>query len=114
MIVQRVGTPVDLSMIQNLNQLFDTANELSERLEDLQNIKQVLSIALHEHCSSHAAFVTNRTFYSPTAEGQYGDWDLGAGKAMWRGFYSCLVFGKGRYQLLMNLDGKHIYKIINS
>ena len=105
-IVQRVGTPVDLAMIQNLNQLFDSANESNERLEELQNIKQVLSIALHEHCSSHAAFIFNQTFYSAT-DGQYGDWDLGLGKAMWRGFYSCLVFGKGRYQLLMNLDGKH-------
>ncbi len=105
--VQRVGTPVDLALIQNLNQLFDATNESDDRLEDLQDIKQVLSIALHEHCSSHAAFIYNRSFYAPAIEGQYGDWDLGSGKAMWRGFYSCLVFAKGRHQLLMNLDGKY-------
>ncbi len=113
-IVQRVGTPVDLALIQNLNQFFDAANESNDRLEELQDIKQVLSIALHEHCSSHAAFIYNRTFYAPVVEGRYGDWDFGLGRAMWRGFYSCLVFGKGRYQLLMNLDGKYQYQTINS
>jgi hypothetical protein len=106
-IVQRVGNPVDLSMLQNLNQLFDMANQSNDKLEELQNIKQVLSIALHEHCSSHAAFTYTRSFYTPTIEGQHGEWDLGYGKAMWRGFYSCLVFARGKHQLLMNLDGKY-------
>lgn len=109
-LVERVGTPVDLTLLQNLNQLFDTRNETNQRLEDLQNIKQVLSIALHEYCSSHASSIYNRSFYAPAIEGQYGDWDLGSGKAMWRGFYSCLVFAKGRHQLLMNLDGKYQHK----
>lgn len=113
-IVQRVGKPVNLALIQNLKKLFDEANESNDRLEDLQDIKQVLSIALHEHCSSHAAFVYTRSFYAPVIEGQYGEWDLGLGTAMWRGFYSCLVFGKGKHQLLMNLDGKYQYKAINS
>jgi len=106
-IVQRVGNPVDLALLQNLNQLFDAANQSNDKIEDLQNIKQVLSIALHEHCSSHAEFFYGRSFYSPSIGGQHGDWDLGEGKAMWRGFYSCLVFGKGKYQLLMNLDGMY-------
>ena len=105
-IVQRVGMPVDLSLIQNLNQRFDTANESNDRPEELLDMKQVLSIALHEHCSSHAEFIYNRSFFAPAIEGQFGEWDLGLGKAMWRGFYSCLVFAKGTHQLLMNLDGK--------
>jgi hypothetical protein len=112
-IVKRAGTPVDLALIQNLNQLFDTRNVSNDRLEELQNIKQVLSIALHEHCSSHASFIYNRSFYSPAVEGQLGEWDLGLGKAMWRGFYSCLVFAKGKHQLLINLDGMYRYKIDN-
>ena len=105
-IIQRVGLPVDLSITQDLNTLFESAKTSNIRLEELQDIKQVLSIALHEHCSSHAAFVYNRSFYSPSNQGQYGEWDLGLGKALWRGFYSCLVFSKGKHQLLMNLDGK--------
>ncbi|CAF4212234.1 unnamed protein product, partial [Rotaria sordida] len=75
--------------------------------EDLQDIKQILSIALHEHCSSHAAFICNRSFFAPTKDGEHGVWDLGLGKALWCGFYSCLVFAKGTHQLLMNLDVKH-------
>jgi len=110
LIVQRVGSPVDLSLIQNLTELFDTANESNDRLEDLQKVKQVLSIALHEHCSSHASFIYNRSFYAPAVAGQYGEWDLGLGKQMWRGFYSCLVFAKGKHKLLMNLDGKYHHK----
>jgi hypothetical protein len=104
-IVERVGNPVDLALIQDLNQFFDTPNASNNKPEDLQNLKQVLSIALHEHCLSHAAFIYNRSFFSPLPEGQHGEWDLGLGKAMWRGFYSCLVFSKGTHQLLMNLDG---------
>lgn len=42
----------------------------------------------------------------PTTDGNYGNWDLGLGTALWRGFYSCLVFAKGEHKLLMNLDGK--------
>jgi hypothetical protein len=105
-IIQRVGQPVDLSLIRNLPELFDPTKISNDRLEDLQDIKQVLSIALHEHCSSHAEFIYNRSFFTPPIEGQHGAWDLGLGKAMWRGFYSCLVFSKGTHQLLMNLDGK--------
>ena len=106
-IIQRVGIPVDLALMQNLDQFFDQNNQTSERLEKLEDVRQVLSIALHERCSSRAAFVHDRSFYSPTFDGRYGEWDLGSGKALWRGFYSCLVFGKGRYQLLMNLDGSY-------
>ena len=71
--IQRVGLPVDLSLTQNLNTLFESANTSNIRLEELQDIKQVLSIALHEHCSSHAAFVYNRSFYSPSNQGQHGE-----------------------------------------
>ena len=105
--IQRVGLPVDLALINNLNSIFDRNDPSNERLENLEDIKQVLSIALHEHCSSHAAFVYTRSFFSTAADGRHGEWDLGNGKAMWRGFYSCLVFGKGRHQLLMNIDGEH-------
>src|SRR4051794_17061408 len=73
-IVKRVGEPVNLALLQNLDQLFNTINESNDRLEDLQDIKQVLSIALHEHCSSHAAFMYNRSFYAPIIEGQHGEW----------------------------------------
>ena len=103
--IQRVGSRVDLALINNLDSFFDRHERSNERLENLEDIKQVLSIALHEHCSSHAAFAYTRSFFSPAADGRYGEWDLGNGKAMWRGFYSCLVFGKGRHQLLMNIDG---------
>jgi hypothetical protein len=113
-IIQRVGNPVDLALIQNLSELFDTANASNDRLEDLQSIKQVLSIALHEHCSSLATFIYNRSFFTLTDESRHGVWDLGSGKAMWRGFYSCLVFAKGRNQLLMNLDGKFRHKTKNT
>jgi hypothetical protein len=113
-IIQPVGQPLDLALIRDLHQLFDPNNNSNDRVEDLQDIKQVLSIALHEHCSSHAEFIYNRSFFSPAIDGQHGEWDLGLGKAMWRGFYSCLVFAKGTYQLLMNLDGKfrHVEKNI--
>jgi hypothetical protein len=98
---------VDLSLLQNLSHFHGTGNESNERLEDLEKIKQVLSIALHEHCSSHAEFIYNRSFFAPTPEGRHGEWDLGSGKALWRGFHSCLVFAKGKHQLLMNLNGKY-------
>ena len=106
MIVQRVGKPVDLSLIRNLRELLDSTALSNDRVEDLQEVKQVLSIALHEHCSSNAEFIYNRSFFAPAVEGKYGEWDLGLGKAMWRGFYSCLVFARGTHQLLMNLDGE--------
>lgn len=106
-IVQRVGQPVDLSLLQGIRHIFDDPKTSNTSLENLQDIKQVLSIALHEHCSSHAAFIYNRTFYPPLEQEQYGSWDLGSGKALWRGFYSCLVFSKGRHELLMNLDGEY-------
>jgi len=107
-IVQRVGAPVDLSLIQNMQQIFQDPRTSNIDIEQLQDIKQVLSIALHEHCSSHADFIYNRTFYLLDSENTRGAFDLGVGKAMWRGFYSCLVFSKGRQELLMNLDGKSL------
>ncbi|CAF1368534.1 unnamed protein product, partial [Adineta ricciae] len=106
-VVQRVGIPVDLALIRNLNELFDPSSLTNERIEDLQEVKQVLSVALHEHCSSQASFVFTRSFFTPSTDGHGCEWDLGLGKAAWRGFYSCLVFSKGKHQLLMNLDVKH-------
>ena len=104
--MQRVGTPVDLALIRNLDELFDPSSLTNERIEDLQEVKQVLSVALHEHCSSQASFVFTRSFFTPSTDGHGCEWDLGLGKAVWRGFYSCLVFSKGKHQLLMNLDGE--------
>lgn len=104
--IQRVGAPVDLSLIHDLRQIYNEPKTSNIELEQLQDIKQVLSIALHEHCSSHATFVYGRAFFSLDRQNTYGVFDLGMGKAMWRGFYSCLVFSKGRHELLMNLDGE--------
>ncbi|CAF1176658.1 unnamed protein product [Rotaria sordida] len=96
--IKLVGDPIDFSLLRSPN-AFLTAHR------DLTQVKQALSIALHEHCSSHAEFVYNRLFYAqPTVEYQYGYWDLGMGKALWRGFYSCLKFANGTYKLLTNLD----------
>ncbi|CAF4203077.1 unnamed protein product, partial [Adineta steineri] len=106
-IVQRVGRPVDLSLLGNLDELFHPESLSNDNIQELEEVRNVLSIALHEHCSSHAAFVYDRSFFSPTIAGQHGEWELGLGKALWRGFYSCLVFAKGTHHLLMNLDVKH-------
>ncbi|CAF1296812.1 unnamed protein product [Adineta steineri] len=106
-IVQRVGRPVDLSLLGNLDELFHPESLSNDNIQDLEEVRNVLSIALHEHCSSHAAFVYHRSFFSSTIAEKYGEWDLGLGKALWRGFYSCLVFAKGTHHLLMNLDVKH-------
>ncbi|CAF0732947.1 unnamed protein product [Adineta steineri] len=106
-IVQRVGRPVDLSLLGNLDELFHPEALSNDNIQDLKEVRNVLSIVLHEHCSSHAAFIYDRSFFSPTIAGQHGEWDLGSGKALWRGFYSCLVFAKGTHHLLMNLDVKH-------
>ena len=104
--VLQSNEPLDLSLLGNLEELYRATNESNERLEQLQSVKQVLSIALHEHCSSHAEFICNRSFFVNPTNDRYGMWDLGLGKALWRGFYSCLVFAKGSHQLLMNLDGE--------
>ena len=104
--VKQAGDPVDLSLLQHLDQLYAATNQSNDRLEHLQSVKQVLSIALHEHCSSHAEFIYNRSFFATPSNDRYGVWDLGQGKALWRGFYSCLVFAKGEHKLLMNLDGE--------
>ena len=106
MIVQQAGNPIDLALLHNLNQLFDTARESNERLEELQAVKQALSIALHEQYSADATFIYNRCFFTAARDYARGTWDLGDGKALWRGFYSCLVFAKDKYQLMMNLDGE--------
>ena len=105
--VKQVGNPIDLRVLSVLEDFTQTQSDDNIHLNELQSIKQMLSIALHEHCSSNADFIYNRSFFSRSlVTDQYGSWDLGLGKAVWRGFYSCLVFGKGMYQMLMNLDGK--------
>ncbi|CAF1158155.1 unnamed protein product, partial [Didymodactylos carnosus] len=78
---------------------------LQEKSENFERLKQVLSIVLHEQCSSTALFASKRAFYSiPTVGNAF---DLGEGKALWRGFYSCLMFSKGNHKLLVNLDVSH-------
>jgi hypothetical protein len=95
-IIKRVGDPIDFSLLRSPDVFLKAHN-------DLIRIQKVLSIALHEHCSSHARFVYNRSFYSqPTLENRYGRWDLRMGKALWRGFYSCLVFANGKNKLLIS------------
>lgn len=89
--------------------MYESTNSSNYITENISNIKQILSIALHEHCSSQATSIYNRSFFAPTLKEQYGEWDLGLGKALWRGFYSCLVFSKGRHQLLMNLDSMFLF-----
>ncbi|CAM4856969.1 unnamed protein product [Rotaria socialis] len=106
-IVRRAGEPIDLALIHNFDEILHTENRLNNTPQDLDNIKQILSIALHENCSSHATAIYDRLFFAQTTPEQHGEWDLGLGKALWRGFYSCLVFSKGAHQLLMNLDINH-------
>lgn len=105
--VRKVGNPIDLACLRALKDFSQAQSDDNININELESIKQMLSIALHEHCSSNADFIVNRSFFSrQLATNRFGSWDLGLGKAIWRGFYSCLVFGKGEYQLLMNLDGK--------
>jgi hypothetical protein len=105
--IKRVGDPIDLASLHSLKEFYETENDDNITFNELPNIKKVVSIVSHEHCSSNAEHIYNRSFFSqPVLEDRYGYWDLGLGKALWRGFYSCLVFAKGNYQLLMNLDGK--------
>ena len=112
--IKQVGHPVDMSSLRYLTELYQMRNDNNIKLDDLQNITQVLSVVFHESCSSNADFIYNRLFYPrPILENKHGHWDLGLGRALWRGFYSCLVFAKGEHQLLMNLDGKDlIYKYL--
>lgn len=105
--VKLTGDPIDLSVLSILTDCSQPQNNSRIDLTRLHHVKQVLSVILHEHCSSHADFIFNRSFFSrPVATDRYGNWDLGLGKAVWPGFYSCLVLTKGKHQLLMNLDGK--------
>jgi hypothetical protein len=105
--IKQVGDPIDLSILRVLKDIFQTQSNDNIRSNELQRAKQMLSIVLHENCSSQADFIFNRLFFSrPLASDRYGSWDLGLGKAVWRGFYSCLIFANGAHQLLMNLDSK--------
>ena len=107
--IRRAGSPIDLSLLGTLNlkEFFEHVNINSDSHNELENVRRILSIVLHENCSSYAHYTYNRSFFSePTPENKFGYWDLRLGKALWRGFYSCLVLSKGTYQLLMNLDGK--------
>jgi hypothetical protein len=105
--IKHVGHPVDLNLLRTLKEFDKPKSDANINLDDLQNIKRILSIVLHQNCSSQADFIFNRSFFSLSpSQDRHGSWDLGLGKAMWRGFYSCLVFAKGNYKLLMNLDSK--------
>jgi hypothetical protein len=105
--IKQVGNPLNLSLLRSLKELSETKSDDNIKFNDLQSVKQMLSVVLHEHCSSQADFIFNRSYFSqPAVEDRFGNWDLGLGKAIWRGFYSCLMFSKGTHQLLMNLDSK--------
>jgi hypothetical protein len=107
MSVKQVADPLDLSLLRFLKEFYETKSDDNAKLNDPQNVKQIFSIVLYEHCSSQADFIFGRSFFSqPLSQDRYGSRDLGLGKAVWREFSSCLVFTKGRNQLLMNLDGK--------
>ncbi|CAF3741586.1 unnamed protein product, partial [Adineta steineri] len=105
--VKRVGNAIDLASIASFKEIHEPNTENNLNIDDLQNIRQVLSIALHEHCSSTADYIYNRTFFRNPSPKTYGYWDLGLGKATWRGFYSCLLFTNGSQRLFMNLDVSH-------
>ncbi|CAF3586663.1 unnamed protein product [Rotaria sp. Silwood1] len=105
--ITRVGNPIDLSLLRSLDEFYNTKNDSNINVNDIKVLQQMLSIVLHENCSSNAAYIYNRSFFAqPILENKHGYWDLGLGKALWRGFYSCLVFTNGTNRLLMNLDGK--------
>ncbi|CAF4644679.1 unnamed protein product, partial [Rotaria sp. Silwood2] len=106
--IKRVGKPVDLSLLNSLDEFQQTDNNNYLNHDDLKRIKHILSVVLHEQCSSNATYIYNRSFFTqPTLDNKYGYWDLDLGKALWRGFYSCLLIGKSNYQLLINLDVSH-------
>ncbi|CAF3977665.1 unnamed protein product [Adineta steineri] len=106
--VKRVGNAIDLASLASFKEIHEPNTENNLNIDDLQNIRQVLSIALHEHCSSTADYIYNRTFFRlPSSQNTLGNWDIGSGKATWRGFYSCLVFTNGSQRLFMNLDVSH-------
>ncbi|CAF3918070.1 unnamed protein product [Rotaria sordida] len=103
--IKRVGNPIDLSLLRSLDEFYNTKTNSNINVNDVQIIQQILSIVLHENCSSNATYIYNRSFFAqPILENKHGHWDLGLGKALWRGFYSCLVFTNGTNRLLMNLD----------
>ncbi|UJR09387.1 hypothetical protein I4U23_013630 [Adineta vaga] len=103
--IKQAGNPTNLNLLKLLEN-YSTFKDISDDdKNNLRYIQQMLSLVLHEYCSSNADFICNRTFFrQPTTEDAHTYWDLGMGKAAWRGFYSCLVFANGTHQLLMNLD----------
>lgn len=110
--IRLVRAPIDLSLLRSLKQLYSTGVGSSDNinLDDLQSIRQILAVVLHEKCSSEADFIFNRSFFSqPTTT--HGQWDLGLGKAAWSGFYSCPVVTKDAYPISVNLDGKIFIEI---
>lgn len=112
--IKRVRNPIDLSLIRSAKQLYENNvnNNSNISLDDLQSIRHILAVVLHEKCSSEADFIFSRSFFSqPTSPNSYGGWDLGLGKAAWSGFYSCPVVTKDSYPLSVNLDGKSLIEI---
>ncbi|CAF2999218.1 unnamed protein product [Rotaria sp. Silwood2] len=106
-VIKQVGNPIDLNLLCCLNELYRTDNNSNINLNDVRIIHQMLSIVLHQYWSSNATHIYNRSYFvQPTLNNQYGYWDLGLGKAAWRGFYSCLVLANGTHRLLMDLGGK--------
>ncbi|CAF1297239.1 unnamed protein product [Didymodactylos carnosus] len=76
--------------------------QIDLRQLDISSLKQILTTVLHEAASKNAHAIRNRSFYMiPTKENAF---DLGDGKAGWRGFYSALVLSASEYKLALNLD----------
>ncbi|CAM4972896.1 unnamed protein product [Rotaria socialis] len=106
--IKRVGDPIDFSLLNSLKTFHQMENNSNINYNDVKKIKQIFSIVLHENCSSLATYIYNRSFFTQLPlKNEHGYWDLGFGKASWRGFYSCLVLANGTHQLLMNLDVSH-------
>jgi hypothetical protein len=86
--IKQVGDPIDLSLLRSPINFYENKSDLGVKPNDLQKIRQMLSMVLHEYCSSQADFISNRSFFSLSLlQDRHGSWDLGLGKAMWRGFY---------------------------
>ncbi|CAF3860432.1 unnamed protein product, partial [Rotaria sp. Silwood1] len=81
-LIKLVGKPVDLSLLNFLDEFQQTGNNNYLNHDDLKRIKHILSVVLHEQCSSNATYICNRLFFAqPTLDNKYGDWDLGLGDA---------------------------------
>ncbi|CAF0788505.1 unnamed protein product [Adineta ricciae] len=106
--IKQAGRPTDLDLLKSLKQFYVSNDTLEDTKNQLKYIQQIFSLVIHAYSSGDSGFIYNRTYFKePTLSNGQHHWDLGLGKAVWRGFYSCLVFANGTHQLLMNLDVNH-------